>query len=245
MAERLNRFLARAGVASRREADRLIAAGRIRVNGVRPPATGQLVTEGQDRVTLDGRPVLPRPPRTHLLMNKPAGHLVTRSDPEGRPTVFDLVDPTVAGSGRLFPVGRLDVDTTGLLILTDDGELAHRLMHPAHEVEKEYLALVEGTVGRDELRQLEQGIELEDGPTAPCRVTLLERRPGGVSVVSLVIHEGRQRQVRRMLEAVGHPVRELTRVRFGPLRLGRLKPGHTRRLRDQEVKSLRAAVGLS
>lgn len=240
-AERLNRYLARSGVASRRAADALIASGAVRVNGRPPPASGMLIEPGSDAVTVNGKRVEPLAPHRYLALNKPEGVLVTASDPEGRPTVFDLVreeDP-----GRLFTVGRLDAATSGLLLLTDDGELANRLSHPRYKVAKEYLALVLGTLSDRDLRALEAGVELDGRRTAPAQVER-EGGMGGVSRLRVVISEGRYRQVRRMLEAVGHPVRELTRTAFGPIRLGRLRPGGWRRLRPAEVEALRQAAGL-
>jgi 23S rRNA pseudouridine2605 synthase len=240
-AERLNRYLARSGVASRRAADALIASGAVRVNGRPPPASGMLVEPGSDAVTVNGRRVVPLVPHRYLALNKPEGVLVTASDPEGRPTVFDLVRDE--GPGRLFAVGRLDAATSGLLLLTDDGELANRLSHPRYKVAKEYLAVILGTPSDRELRALQAGVELDGRRTGPAQVER-EGGMGGVSRLRVVISEGRYRQVRRMLEAVGHPVRELTRTAFGPIRLGRLRPGGWRRLRTPEVEALRRAAGL-
>jgi pseudouridine synthase len=241
VAERLNRYLARSGVASRRAADALIASGAVQVNGKAPPRSGMLVEPGSDAVTVHGRPVEPLAPHRYLALNKPEGVLVTARDPQGRPTVFDLLDDEA--SGRLFAVGRLDAATSGLLLMTDDGELANRLAHPRHKVAKEYLAVVRGTPSDRELGLLRQGVEIDGRPTQPALVEL-EGSAGGFSQLRLVINEGRYRQVRRMLEAVGHPVRELTRMAFGPIRLGRLRPGGWRRLRPPEVDALRRAAGL-
>jgi 23S rRNA pseudouridine2605 synthase len=242
--ERLNRFLARSGVASRRAADVLIASGQVRVNGRLPPADGQLVDPASDEVTVGGRPVSAAAPgHRYLLINKPAGWLVTARDPGGRPTVFQLIG-AVATERRLFAVGRLDMDTRGLLLLTDDGVVANRLAHPRQGVEKEYVALVSGRPGEDVLARLRAGVDLEDGRTAPARVVLSGMTRGGLTEIRVVIHEGRNRQVRRMLEAVGHPVRDLRRTGFGPLRLGRLKEGDWRRLRPPEVAALQRAAGL-
>jgi len=228
-------------VASRRGADALIASGVVRVNGRRPPESGTLVEPGVDRVTVDGRRVEPRAEPSYVVLHKPAGVVVTARDPEGRPTVLQLVRG--AGAARLFPVGRLDAATTGLLLLTDDGELANRLAHPRHKVPKEYVAVVTGVPSERDLRALRRGVELDDGLTQPAEVALLGGARG-LSRLRVVIHEGRNRQVRRMLEAVGHPVRELARTGFGPLRLGRLRPGDWRRLRAPELAALRAAAGL-
>jgi len=224
---RLNAFLARAGVASRRKADELIKAGRVVVNG----EPGQLNTfvERGDRVEVDGREVSLQP-LTYVLLHKPAGVVTTASDPRGRQTVVDLVAHEV----RVVPVGRLDADMTGALLLTNDGELAHRLAHPKYEVEKVYEAEVEGEPSDEALRRLAEGVELEDGPTAPAAVRHL-----GPSTVELSIHEGRNRQVRRMLEAVGHPVRRLHRRSYAGLTLQGLEPGDSRELTGDELRLLR------
>jgi 23S rRNA pseudouridine2605 synthase len=223
---RLNAYLARAGVASRRKADELIKAGRVTVNGER----GQLNTfvERADRVEVDGEPVTAQE-LAYVLLHKPAGTVTTASDPQGRPTVVDLVDVPE----RVVPVGRLDVDTTGALLLTNDGPLAHRLAHPRYGVEKVYVADVEGRPGREALRALAEGVELEDGRTAPATVRCL-----APSRVELTLHEGRNRQVRRMLEAVGHPVRHLHRSVYAGLTLEGLEPGAWRELEPSEVQRL-------
>jgi len=223
---RLNRLLARAGVASRRAADDLIAAGRVTVNG-RVAAVGTQVAE-DDEVRVDGRALTAQAP-VHLVLNKPAGVITTASDAGGRRTVLDLIDVPE----RVFPVGRLDRDTTGLLIVTNDGELANRLMHPRHGVAKTYLAEVEGDPSAAALRRLAEGVELEDGPTAAAGVRRL-----APSTIELVIHEGRNRQVRRMLEAVGHPVRSLHRSAYGGIELGDLPSGGWRRLSAGELERL-------
>jgi 23S rRNA pseudouridine2605 synthase len=229
---RLNAYLARAGVASRRGADVLIKAGRVTVNG----KAGQLNTfvAAADDVRVDGR-VVGKQALRYVLLNKPRGTITTAHDPEGRPTVVDLV----GGATRVVPVGRLDRDTTGVLLLTNDGELAHRLAHPRYRVEKVYLVDVEGDPDETTLRALAEGVELEDGRTAPARVRLLA--PGRVE---LALHEGRNRQVRRMLEAVGHPVTRLRRSRYAGLTTGRLGRGQFRDLTRDEVARLRRLVGL-
>jgi 23S rRNA pseudouridine2605 synthase len=228
---RLNAYLARAGVASRRKADELIKAGRVRVNG----EPGQLNTfvESRDRVEVDGEEVRPQG-LAYVLLHKPAGVVTTASDPQGRPTVVELVEHEV----RVVPVGRLDVETTGALLLTNDGELAHRLAHPKYEVEKVYEAEVEGEPSDEALRKLAEGVELEDGVTARA-----EARRLGPSLVELSIHEGRNRQVRRMLEAVGHPVRRLHRSRYAGLTVDGLSPGKWRELARDEVKSAPSESG--
>jgi 23S rRNA pseudouridine2605 synthase len=229
---RLNAYLARAGVASRRGADELIKSGRVRVNGA--PGQPNTFVESTDVVQVDGREVGKQVLR-HVLLNKPRGTITTARDPEGRPTVVDLV----GGDVRVVPVGRLDRDTTGVLLLTNDGPLAHRLAHPRYRVEKAYVAEVVGQPTEDVLLELAEGIELEDGRTAPATVRRL-----GASRIELVLHEGRNRQVRRMLETVGHPVTRLRRARYAGLGPGRLRPGEWRELTRDEVRALRRLVGL-
>jgi 23S rRNA pseudouridine2605 synthase len=225
---RLNAYLARAGVASRRGAEELIRAGRVRVNGeVAGLAT---FVEPKDTVEVDGSPIEPEP-LTYVLLHKPAGVVTTARDPQGRPTVVGLV----RHERRVVPVGRLDADTTGALLLTNDGPLAHRLMHPRYEVDKVYEAEVEGEPSDGALAQLAEGVELDDGRTAPARVRSL-----GPSLVELTIHEGRKHQVKRMLQAVGHPVRRLHRSRYAGLTLDGLGPGEWRALTPREVANLRA-----
>jgi 23S rRNA pseudouridine2605 synthase len=231
-AMRLAKFLAHSGLASRRSAVEIVRAGRVRVDGVRELDPAREI-DGE-RVELDGRPVAGVETRVVYALNKPAGVVSTVRDTHGRPTVIDLV----SDQRRLYPVGRLDADSTGLILLTNDGELANLLAHPRHEVSKTYRARVAG--GRPNaaaLAALRDGVELEDGLTAPAGVRLL---PG--NVIELELREGRKRQVRRMCEAVGHRVSELTRVRFGPLELGRLEPGAVRMLSEAEVAALRDAA---
>ena len=232
-AERLQKILSRAGVASRRAAEELISAGRVTVNG-RVASLGDRADPAADAVAVDGVRLGVAPGLVYYLLNKPRGVVTTASDPQGRPTVVDLVP----AEPRVFPVGRLDADTEGLLLLTNDGDLTQRLTHPSHGVEKEYLAEVEGRPAPGALRRLRQGVELDDGLTAPARVSLAA--PGALRIV---IHEGRNRQVRRMCDAVGHPVVRLVRVRIGPLRDTRLRPGKWRPLDQKEVRALEAAVG--
>jgi 23S rRNA pseudouridine2605 synthase len=223
---RLNAYLARAGVASRRKADELIKAGRVTVNG--EPGELNTFVESRDRVELDGQP-LTKQRLTYVLLHKPSGVVTTADDPHGRPTVVDLV----AHETRIVPVGRLDADTTGALLLTNDGELAHRLAHPRYEVEKVYEAEVEGEPNDEALRRLEQGVELDDGPTAPANARRL-----APDKVELTIHEGRKHQVKRMLAAVGHPVKRLHRSRYAGLTLEGLEPGAWRELEPSEVRRL-------
>jgi 23S rRNA pseudouridine2605 synthase len=229
---RLNAYLARAGIASRRRADELIKAGRVRVNG-RP---GELSTfvGAADAVEVDGRPVA-RQRLAYLLLHKPPGVVTTARDPQGRPTVVGLVP----AEPRVVPVGRLDADTTGVLLLTNDGQLAHRLAHPRYEVDKVYEVEVEGDPPETALRQLAEGVELDDGRTAPARARSLGR-----GLLELTIHEGRKHQVKRMCEAVGHPARRLHRSRYAGLEVRGLAPGAWRELTTEEVASLRRLVGL-
>jgi 23S rRNA pseudouridine2605 synthase len=229
---RLNAYLARAGVASRRGADELIKAGRVTVN----ETPGELSTfvGPRDAVVVDGKPVAAQQ-LAHILLNKPPGVLSTVRDPRGRPTVVQLVDLPE----RVVPVGRLDADTTGVLLLTNDGPLAHRLAHPRYGIEKTYEVDVDGDVTPERLGRLADGVELDDGPTAPARARRL-----GPGRLELVLHEGRKHQVKRMCAAVGLPVRRLHRSRYGPLDLGGLTAGTWRELRRDEVAALRKVAGL-
>ena len=229
---RLAKYLAHAGVASRRAAEGIIAAGRVTVAGSVVTDPAQDVDEASV-VCVDGRPLAGPEPRVAYLLHKPAGMLSTARDPQGRPTVVGLVGREEL---RLYPVGRLDAQTTGVILLTNDGELANRLTHPRFEVPKTYRAkLAGGPIEATALRALRDGVELDDGLTAPARVRRL-----GADEIELTIHEGRNRQVRRMCQAVGHPVRELVRTRFGPLTLAGLAPGEYRRLTAQELGRVRA-----
>jgi 23S rRNA pseudouridine2605 synthase len=227
---RLNAYLARAGVASRRGAEELIRAGRVRVNG--EVAALATFVEAGDRVELDGR-ALALEQLAYVLLHKPGGVVTTASDPHGRPTVVQLVGVPQ----RVVPVGRLDADTTGALLLTNDGPLAHRLMHPRYQVDKVYEAEVEGEPDDEALRHLAEGVELDDGPTAPAGVSRL-----GPSRLELTLHEGRKHQVKRMCEAVGHPVRRLHRSAYAGLSLGGVAPGEWRELTQDEVAALRGAT---
>lgn len=237
---RLQKFLSRAGVASRRAAEGLIVQGRVRVNGERVVELGTRVEPDVDRVEVDGRAVS-LAPRRWIALNKPRGVVTTRKDPRGRPTVYSLLPE---GWTSLRYVGRLDRDTEGLLILTNDGDAAHRLLHPSSGVEREYRAWVRGAPSERTLARLEAGVELEDGPARAEAVRVLRASEEKGAIVSLVLREGRKREVRRLLEAVGHPVRRLRRVRFGPLRLSDLDAGRWRELSPEEVRSLRRAAGL-
>lgn len=248
---RLQKFLARAGAASRRGSENLMTAGRVRVNGEVVTELGSKVDPNVDVVTVDGREVRLADEATFIVLNKPAGYLTTMRDPQGRPCVASLV-PTREHPG-LFPVGRLDCDTTGLLLFTTDGEAAQALLHPSFEKDKHYVALVEGSLSRRQAARLEEGIELADGPCAPAKVDLAPRPalvravapsgvPAGRSVVGLTIHEGRKHQVKRMLEAVGHPVVALHRDAFGPISVGALEPGRWRELDEHERAAVLAAA---
>ena len=231
--ERLQKVLARLGFGSRRVSEELIADGRVAVNGV-VAVLGRRVDVDRDEVAVDGAVVGIRPGLVYYLLNKPTGVITTADDPQGRPTVVQMV-PT---ESRVFPVGRLDADSEGLLLLTNDGDITHRLTHPSFGVEKEYLTSVGGTPSRGAVRQLREGIELDDGRTAPARVTAVDD-----SLLRITIHEGRNRQVRRMCDAVGHPVIRLVRTRIGPIVDHRLKPGDWRELSREEVRMLEIAVG--
>lgn len=271
---RLQKFLARAGVASRRHAEELIGAGRVAVNGEVVTEMGVKVDPAADVVAVDGAVVAPPAEDVTLMLHKPAGYVTTMSDPQGRPTVAELMAPLVEAHPGLFPVGRLDADTTGLLLFTTDGELGNGLIHPRREVVKTYLALVEGVPAEDDLARLRAGIRLEEGMTRPAGARLLagdeaaraarligdgpgssgrRQRHGGRrsraaleaagAYVEVRIHEGRKRQVRRMFQAVDHPVIALHRVAVGPLELGGLPRGQVRALTESELAALRAAVG--
>lgn len=229
---RLAKYIALCGIASRRRAEQLVASGRVRIGGEVVTDPARHVDE-RSEVTVDGDVIAPEP-HAHFVLNKPVGVVSTARDPQGRPKVTDLVD----SDARLYPVGRLDADTSGLILLTNDGALANRLTHPSFEVERAYRARVRGSVTERALRALRSGVELEDGRTAPAKARIVERGRG-TTVLEIVIHEGRRRQVRRMCDAVGHPVVELQRTRFGPLRLGRLAAGGSRKLRPEEIQSLR------
>jgi 23S rRNA pseudouridine2605 synthase len=224
---RLAKYLAHCGVASRRRAEQLIAAGRVSVGGEAVTDPARNVDE-ESGVQVDGRPVAPEP-REVWIVNKPAGIVSTAREPGRRPAVVELV----ASKRRLYPVGRLDADSTGLILLTNDGELANRLSHPRYGIERSYRVRLRRAAGQAQLRRLRNGVELEDGPTAPARLRALSPR-----VVELTLTEGRNRQVRRMVEAVGNQVVSLTRIRFGSLELGTLPEGRARRLRPPEIKRL-------
>lgn len=236
---RLQKYLAMCGVASRRKAEDMIAAGMVRVNGQVISAMGHIVAD-DDVVEVNGQRVRPALHARYIMLNKPQGVITSANDPEGRTTVLDLIGP----GPRVYPVGRLDYDTEGLLLLTSDGELAHALTHPSSEVDKIYHARVQGSIEKPAIRKLEQGVLLDDGHTsAPAQVQLLERGTG-YSILRITVHEGHNRLIRRMLTAVGHPVKTLRREAFGPLLVGHLKPGQWRNLTASEIDALKRACGV-
>lgn len=238
MQERLQKIIAAAGHCSRRRAEELIAAGRVRVDG-HVAELGEKVDAQSSVILIDGKPLQSAEQHVYVLLHKPLGTVTTLSDPEGRPVVTDLVRDLKV---RLFPVGRLDINTSGLLLLTNDGALANRLAHPSHQVDKRYLVKVRGQLTDDSRRQLEHGVVLEDGMTAPAKVVNLRVR-GGHSWFELIIHEGRNRQVRRMCEALGHQVSRLVRIGYAFLTLDNLAPGQKRLLTDREISRLKSLDG--
>ena len=247
--QRLQKVLAHAGVASRRACEQLIADGRVSVDGVTVTEAGVRVDPLTQEIRVDGSRILTNPELITLMLHKPAGIVTTMEDPEGRPTVaqygrdYLAEHPELPDSLRLVHVGRLDTETEGLLLLSNDGELSHRLMHPSFEIAKTYVAIVEGQVEPWVPRKLRRGIELEDGEAKADRVTVKDSGPRG-SIVEITLHSGKNRIVRRMLDAVGHPVTRLARTRLGPLRLGNLRPGQTRPLSGEEIAALQQEVGL-
>jgi pseudouridine synthase len=238
---RLNKFLSLAGVASRREADRLIAEGRVRVNNKIVDELGHKIDDERDVVYVDGKKIRHEEKRLYLLLNKPAGYLVTLKDPFKRRTIRDLLPVSM---GRVFPVGRLDLDSQGLLLLTNDGELAYRLSHPRFKVKKIYVAKVQGEPSKETLSRVERGVYLEGKRTAPAKVSLLAHSQKS-SILRIEIYEGRKREVRRMCQAVGHNVLELKRIGFAGLELKKIKPGEWRPLEPRELRRLRELVKLS
>lgn len=239
--ERLQKVLAQAGVASRRKCEELITQGRVQVNGVTVRELGTKVDPGRDEIVVDGRPIR-RESLVYLLLHKPRGVITSLHDPQGRPVVTDLLTGVTQ---RVFPVGRLDYDTSGLLLLTNDGALANRIAHPSYEIDKVYRAWVKGVPTPAQVRQLARGVLLSDGWTAPAKARLLKTTPGGErSLLELTIHEGRNQQVRRMCAAIGHPVEALKRVRLGFLTLEGLASGQYRYLTTEELARLRRDLGL-
>lgn len=236
---RLNKFMAASGVAARRKADQLVARGRVRINGEVATSPGLQVDPHRDRVEVDGRVLGGPEPHSYIMVNKPLGHITTAHDPRGRPTVLDLIPQR---KPRLFPVGRLDADSDGLLFLMNDGRLAFRLTHPRYQVDKTYHVRLDRPVMNGALEQLSRGIVIDDGPTAPAELRHLPGRSR--SRVEISIHEGRNRQVRRMFDTLGYRVESLRRVRFGSVSLGALRPGEWREMTSAEVIGLRRLVGL-
>jgi len=232
--QRLQKIIAEAGLASRRRAEEWIRSGRIHVNG-EVAVLGASADPERDKITFDGKPVRRSEKKFYLLLNKPVGYVTSLHDPEGRPVVTALVGDIPA---RLFPVGRLDLTTEGLLLMTNDGALANRLTHPRHEIEKTYLVRAQGNIVPEKLEQLCQGVILSDGPTLPAKIAKV-RYSGSHTWLELTIREGRNRQVRRMLEAIGHPVSRLKRVQVGFLKLGDLAAGQYRLLTSQEIERLK------
>ncbi|MEA2655151.1 MAG: rRNA synthase [Chloroflexota bacterium] len=235
-------------MASRRAADELISSGSVRVNGERPPPSGVLIDPSRDTVTVDGRVVKPVTRHRYVVLNKPLGVITTAKDESERTTVLDVVGEEGHSGHRLFPVGRLDADTSGLLLLTDDGDLAFRLTHPRYKVAKEYVAIVIGNPSTADIEALRHGVKLEEGITAPAEVEVTAVTPGSrdsvLAELRIVIREGRHRQVRRMIHGIGRKVHTLRRTGFGPLKLGRLKVGDWRVLGEAEVAALRRTVGV-
>ena len=234
---RLQKILSEIGVASRRQAEGFIREGRVTVNGC-VAHIGDKADPSRDHIKVDGRRVTLSASKIYLMINKPKNIITTLNDPEGRPTVVDLVKSHYP---RLFPVGRLDYDAEGFLLLTNDGDLAHRLSHPSYEVPRTYRVKVKGKPTREEIRKLSRGVSLTDGPTAPCRIVPLKETEEN-SWLEMTLHEGRNRQVKRMWEKMGYSVLKLARVRFGGLSLGKLKPGEYRPLRPAEVEKLKKLI---
>lgn len=237
---RLQKVLAQAGIASRRAAEEMIAEGRVEVNGRVVTTQGLRVDPETAHIRVDGSRIPPPRRHVYVVLNKPRGVVSTMEDPEGRRTLADYVGRR---KERLFHVGRLDTETEGLILLTNHGELAHRLAHPSYEVSKTYLAEVEGVMDNHTLKRLEKGVTLDDGPVRPDAVKLVERG-GDRTLVQITLHEGRNRVVRRMMDSLGHPVRRLARTRIGPVRLGQLPVGETRDLTQAEVGELLDLTGL-
>jgi len=235
---RLQKVLAERGVASRRGAEELIREGRVRVNGAVITELGHKVDPERDRIEVDGKRIPPPPPKVYYLLYKPYGVITSLNDPRGRPTVRDLLRRVKL---RIFPVGRLDWDAEGLLLLTNDGELAARLLHPRYQVPRVYLVKVRGLLEKGEVERLREGIPLEDGPSPSMKVTLV-RRTKSNTWLQVTLHEGRNRIVKRTFAAIGHPVMKLRRVAFGPLRIGGLRPGEYRALSSEEIKRLKRWV---
>jgi 23S rRNA pseudouridine2605 synthase len=239
--ERLQKILSRAGVASRREAERWIQGGRVTVNGAVVTKLGTQADAAKDKIKVDGK-LIARPALRHVMFHKPPGMITSLRDPQGRPDLGQWLE-TLGSKGHLFPVGRLDFNSSGLLLLTNDGELAQKLMHPRYEVKKVYQVKISGRPSAEDLDRLRKGIRLDDGWTAPAKVKIVESL-AKKAWLEIEIHEGRYREVRRMFQALGFFVEKLIRIRMGPLRLGSLAPGEYRPLLPQEISALKKAVGL-
>ncbi len=235
---RLNRYISASGVTSRRKGELVIRAGRIAVNGEIVTDPARNVNPETDRITIDGLTLIMNSEKRYYVLNKPTGVIVSVGDTHKRATVMDLLGDDAKG---IFPVGRLDINTSGVLLLTDDGELAYRLTHPSFEVEKVYRAEVEGEINQEDIKKLREGLTLEDGPTAPAEMKILES-DRNISIVEITIHQGRKRQVRRMLKHIGHPVKTLERISFGRIMARGLPLGAYRPLKDVEVKMLKKMV---
>ena len=231
---RLEKFLSESGIASRRDAKKYISAGRVSVNGERVLIPGTHIDPQDAEITFDDEPIRGKPNRIYLMLNKPAGYVTTVRDERGRPTVMELVSDI---SERIYPVGRLDVDTEGLLLMTNDGDFAHRILHPSHETQKTYIAWVEGKPNQRAIQRLREGIEIEEGTITSAKVNQIGKREGQTQF-KVVIHEGKKRQIRRMFHAISHDVVHLKRVGIGPLSLGQLAVGKYRPLTPTEIESL-------
>ncbi|HUA09630.1 MAG TPA: pseudouridine synthase [Candidatus Acidoferrales bacterium] len=236
---RLNKYIAQSGVASRRRADELIASGKVRINGKVIRELGTMVAQG-DKVDVSGTPIAPIAQTAYLVVHKPAGVMTTMRDPQGRRTIAELIPKRMP---RVVPVGRLDYDTAGVLLMTNDGDLANRLLHPRYGVEKTYRATIAGRLSPEDVKRLHDGVGLDAGEQAAGALVRVVAVRAGFSVVDITVHEGRNRLVRRMFEALGHPVRDLVRLRFGPVSLGDLPVGHTRSLTPKELSALRRVRG--
>ena len=231
---RLEKFLSESGIASRRDAKKYISTGRVTVNGKRVLIPGTHIAPHQDEIIFDGVPIRGKPKQIYLMLNKPAGYVTTVRDERGRPTVMALVREIPE---RIYPIGRLDLDTEGLLLMTNDGDFAHRILHPSHEIQKTYIAWVEGQPNRREIQRLREGIEIEARTTTSAKINQIGKREGETQF-RIVIHEGKKRQIRRMFHAIGHDVLHLKRVGIGSMSLGRLSIGKYRPLTPTEIASL-------
>ncbi|MCX7695526.1 MAG: rRNA pseudouridine synthase [Caloramator sp.] len=234
MKERIQKYIARCGITSRRKAEELVLQGKVKVNGKIINDIITIDTES-DVVEVDGKVIKPEENKVYIILNKPTGYITTAKDQFGRKTVLDLIDV----KERIFPVGRLDYDTSGLLILTNDGQVANKLMHPSKEIDKVYIAEVEGVPTKEEMERFKRGLKIDDYITAPAKIRLLKQM-GKTSVVEIIIHEGRNRQVRKMCSAIGHKVLKLERIKVGKIELGNLKVGEWRHLNDIEVDYLKS-----